>query len=91
MTVERYPSLAHWGAFTAVVENGRVVGAEPFAHDPAPSAMLNSIPAAVAAAQKGERRGRGPEHAHTLLLRRGAGDGGADIVDRSRIRAGDDQ
>ena len=37
MTVARFPSLAHWGAFTALVENGRVVGCEPFARDPAPS------------------------------------------------------
>src|SRR5947208_14215646 len=47
MTVERYPSLAHWGAFTALVEGGRVVGCEPFRRDPAPSPMLNSIPAMV--------------------------------------------
>ena len=45
--MERYPSLAHWGAFTAQVENGRVVGCEPFAHDPAPSPMLDTIPAMV--------------------------------------------
>ena len=31
--IERYPSLAHWGAFTALVENGRVVGCEPFRRD----------------------------------------------------------
>ena len=47
MTVARVPSLAHWGAFTALVENGRVVGCEPFARDPAPSAMLDAIPAMV--------------------------------------------
>ena len=45
--MERYPSLAHWGAFTAKVENGRVVGCEPFARDPAPSPMLDTIPAMV--------------------------------------------
>jgi biotin/methionine sulfoxide reductase len=43
----RFPSLAHWGAFTAVVENGRVVRCEPFARNPAPSPMLASIPAMV--------------------------------------------
>jgi biotin/methionine sulfoxide reductase len=43
----RVPSLAHWGAFTALVEDDRVVGVEPFAHDPAPSAILASIPAMV--------------------------------------------
>ncbi|MGA7487526.1 MAG: molybdopterin-dependent oxidoreductase, partial [Xanthobacteraceae bacterium] len=47
MTVARFPSLAHWGAFTALVENGRVVGCEPFARDPAPSDMLDAIPAMV--------------------------------------------
>ena len=44
MTVARFPSLAHWGAFTALVENGRVIGCEPFARDPAPSNMIAAIP-----------------------------------------------
>ena len=44
MTIIRVPSLAHWGAFTALVEHGRVVGCEPFAHDPSPSPMLAAIP-----------------------------------------------
>jgi len=47
MTVRRVPSLAHWGAFNALVEDGRVVGCEPFAQDPAPSPMLNAIPEMV--------------------------------------------
>ena len=47
MTLKRFPSLAHWGAFNAVVEDDRVVGCEPFAHDPAPSPMLGAIPAMV--------------------------------------------
>src|SRR5579872_7631416 len=47
MTLKRFPSLAHWGAFNASVENGRVVGCEPFVHDPAPSPMLQAIPAMV--------------------------------------------
>jgi biotin/methionine sulfoxide reductase len=47
MTVARFPSLAHWGAFTALVENGRLVGCEPFARDPAPSSMLDSMPEMV--------------------------------------------
>lgn len=66
MTVTRVPSLAHWGAFTALVENGRVTGCEPFARDPAPSAMLDAIPAMVhsplriarPALRKGWREGR---------------------------------
>ena len=47
MPVARFPSLAHWGAFTALVEDGRLVGCEPFARDPAPSHMLEAIPAMV--------------------------------------------
>ena len=47
MSVARFPSLAHWGAYTALVENGRVIGCEPFARDPAPSHMLEAIPAMV--------------------------------------------
>ena len=41
----RCSQLAHWGAYTAVVENGRLIRCEPFAHDPAPSPMLGAIPA----------------------------------------------
>ena len=54
MTVARFPSLAHWGAFTALVEHGRIVGCEPFARDPAPSSMLEAIPGdgALAAAHR---------------------------------------
>jgi biotin/methionine sulfoxide reductase len=47
MPVARFPSLAHWGAFTALVEDGRLVGCEPFARDPAPSNMLDSMPEMV--------------------------------------------
>jgi len=42
--IERIPHCAHWGPFTALVENGRVIGAEPWAGDPAPSQMLAAIP-----------------------------------------------
>src|SRR5271170_1733955 len=67
MSIARFPSLAHWGAFTALVENGRVIGCEPFARDPAPSAMLAAIPAMVhsplritrPAVRKGWHEGRG--------------------------------
>lgn len=63
------PHSAHWGAFDAVVENGRVTGVRPFARDPNPGALLQSIPDAVhsrvridrpyvrAGWLKGERRG----------------------------------
>ncbi len=43
MSIKRYPHLAHWGAFTAVVEDGKLIRCEPFASDPAPSTMLDSI------------------------------------------------
>ena len=44
---KRTPSLSHWGAFTAVVQQGRLVDCEPFAHDSAPSAILQSMPGMV--------------------------------------------
>src|SRR3954471_24655026 len=47
MSVARFSTLAHWGAYTALVENGRVIGCEPFARDPAPSNMLEAIPQMV--------------------------------------------
>lgn len=46
-TIQRFSSLAHWGAFTAVVEDGRFVRAEPFARDPAPSPLLEAMPGMV--------------------------------------------
>jgi biotin/methionine sulfoxide reductase len=47
MSTERFQQLSHWGAYHAVVENGRFVRCEPFAHDPAPSPMLAAMPAMV--------------------------------------------
>jgi biotin/methionine sulfoxide reductase len=47
MPASRIPSLSHWGAFTAVVEDGRVVACEPFPLDPHPSPMLSAIPEMV--------------------------------------------
>ena len=38
---------AHWGAFLAEVEDGRIVGVKPFEHDPDPSPMIEAVPAAV--------------------------------------------
>jgi biotin/methionine sulfoxide reductase len=43
----RVLSLAHWGAFYAVVEDGRLIRCEPFEHDPDPSPLLQSMPAMV--------------------------------------------
>ncbi|MGH8618278.1 MAG: molybdopterin-dependent oxidoreductase [Burkholderiales bacterium] len=47
MAQQRFQQLAHWGAFTAVVEDGRLVACEPYAQDPAPSPMLGAMPAMV--------------------------------------------
>ncbi len=41
------PHAAHWGAFDAVVEKGRVVGVRPFGRDPFPGTLIQSIPDAV--------------------------------------------
>jgi biotin/methionine sulfoxide reductase len=47
MTRTLVSNHSHFGAFSAVVENGRVVGAEPFALDPDPSPLIDAIPDAV--------------------------------------------
>jgi biotin/methionine sulfoxide reductase len=44
LPVQRFPSLSHWGAFTAVVQDGRLIACEPFERDPAPSGILASMP-----------------------------------------------
>src|SRR5215469_12278678 len=41
------PHHSHWGAFNAVVEGGKVVGAVPFDFDPDPSPLIEAIPEAV--------------------------------------------
>jgi biotin/methionine sulfoxide reductase len=40
-------SSSHWGIFRPIVSDGRLVGAEPFAGDSDPSALLGSIPSAI--------------------------------------------
>ena len=47
MTIQRFQQLAHWGAFTAVVEGGRLVRCEPFGRDKHPSPMLEAMPGMV--------------------------------------------
>ncbi|MDD1530374.1 Asp-tRNA(Asn)/Glu-tRNA(Gln) amidotransferase GatCAB subunit C [Bradyrhizobium sp. WBOS7] len=42
-TIKRVPHCSHWGAYTILVEDGRIVGVEPFEHDPAPSPIIHSI------------------------------------------------
>lgn len=41
--VRRIPHCSHWGAYTLLVEDGRIIGAEPLAQDPAPSPIIHSV------------------------------------------------
>ncbi|WP_424987189.1 molybdopterin-dependent oxidoreductase [Microbulbifer sp. S227A] len=41
---KRIPHCSHWGAYTLLVEDGRIVGSEPFADDPDPSPIVGSVP-----------------------------------------------
>jgi biotin/methionine sulfoxide reductase len=38
---------SHWGAFSAEVQDGRIVGVRPFERDPDPSHLINAIPESV--------------------------------------------
>ena len=38
---------SHWGTFSPVIDEGRLVGARPFTRDPDPSPLLDSIADAV--------------------------------------------
>jgi biotin/methionine sulfoxide reductase len=49
------PHGSHFGAFEAVVEGGRVTGIRPFARDPFPGTLLQSIPDAVHSAARIDR------------------------------------
>jgi biotin/methionine sulfoxide reductase len=42
-----FTHTAHWGAFNAVVQDGRLVGVKPFEGDPDPSPLLETIPSAI--------------------------------------------
>jgi biotin/methionine sulfoxide reductase len=46
-TTVRHQHSAHWGAFQAVVEDGRFVAVEPFDGDKKPSAISQALPDAV--------------------------------------------
>lgn len=41
--IRRIPHCSHWGAYTILVEDGRIAGVEPLAMDPAPSAIIHSV------------------------------------------------
>jgi len=43
MAIKRFQHCSHWGAYSILVDNGRIVGVEPFPHDPAPSPIIDSI------------------------------------------------
>lgn len=70
MTILR-PHSSHWGAFSAEVEDGRIVGVRPFARDPDPPALISQTPDLVHApcridrpyARKGWLAGRRAGHA----------------------------
>ncbi|MEC7396729.1 MAG: hypothetical protein VX639_06215, partial [Pseudomonadota bacterium] len=38
---------SHWGAFTAIVENGRMTDVAPIETDPHPSPLIESMPDAL--------------------------------------------
>lgn len=41
--IRRVPHCSHWGAYTILVEDGHIIGVEPFGLDPAPSPIIHSI------------------------------------------------
>jgi biotin/methionine sulfoxide reductase len=47
MTIQHIPHASHWGAFTALVEDGRMTGVKPFARDPHPGSMITAMPSLV--------------------------------------------
>ncbi|AOB32450.1 biotin transporter BioY [Bordetella sp. H567] len=68
---ERYPTLSHWGAYTAVVRDGRLVACESFLRDRAPSPMIHAMPAMVHSPLRIAR----PAVREGWLRRRGQGEG----------------
>jgi biotin/methionine sulfoxide reductase len=64
------PHAAHWGAFSAEVENGRVIGVRPFRGDRAPTPLIDTTPDIVHAPTRIDR-----PHARKGWLR-GDRDGG---------------
>ncbi len=41
--IRRVSHASHWGAYTLLLDGDRIVGAEPFAEDPAPSPIIHSV------------------------------------------------
>lgn len=69
--IRRIPHCSHWGAYTLLVEGNRIVGSEPFEHDPNPSPIINSVTEWA----KPEMRILRPMVRKGWLDRRGATDG----------------
>ena len=67
---------SHWGAFTAIVENGRMTDVAPNETDPNPAPLLDSMPDALYAdcrvEQPMERKGWLEEGPGVASARRGA-------------------
>ncbi len=47
VTAKRFHTGSHWGLYDAEVEDGVLVGIQPFANDPQPTPMVNALPSAV--------------------------------------------
>jgi biotin/methionine sulfoxide reductase len=43
MSIRRVSHCSHWGAYTILVEDDRIVGVEPSPHDPYPSPIIHSV------------------------------------------------
>jgi biotin/methionine sulfoxide reductase len=43
VALKRLSHCSHWGAYSLIVDDGRIVGIEPFAGDPAPSPIIQSV------------------------------------------------
>ncbi len=41
--VRRVRHCSHWGAYTLLLQDGRIIGTEPFELDPAPSPIIHSV------------------------------------------------
>jgi len=55
MTVTAIPHASHWGAFDALVEDGRVTSVRPFAGDRHPGTLIDSVPDIVHARSRIDR------------------------------------
>lgn len=42
-TIRRVSHCSHWGAYTLLVQDGRIIGVEPFVDDPSPSPIIDSV------------------------------------------------